>query len=179
MPGTPRLGDATNQHLCQPGDGTAQQNQELHCSDSARVTAWHFSARYCGGWNKTRGREYVPICNDYNQDLPTQWALHLTATQKASHLALCDVLTTWTWEQHTRRSGRKDNPLALFLYWFYFIYKCVYCHLGLSVPWNKMFPWHQVECKVYCIKSQILKLQWTKPPSKWNGKVILVCFFVN
>lgn len=49
-------------------------------------------ALFCKIWWRLKQKpegENVPICNDYNQALPTQRALRLAAAQKASNSAPC------------------------------------------------------------------------------------------
>lgn len=94
-----------------------------------RVTIWHFSARYCGGWNKTRGREYVPSLmtiirssHTRSSSLPSHTGLSLGSRGCADNL---DVETTWKFRQ-------KEKPLAPVLVLFYlFIIILGFPHLGI------------------------------------------------
>lgn len=93
-----------------------------------RVTIWHFSARYCGGWNKTRGREYVPSLmtiirssHTRSSSLPSHTGLSLGSRRCADNL---DVETT-------RKFWQKEKPLAPVLVLFYlFIIILGFPHLG-------------------------------------------------
>lgn len=94
---------------------------------SCKSCIWHFSARYCGGWNKTRGRECVPSLmtiirssHTRSSSLPSHTGLSLGSRGCADNL---DV--------ETHKVRQKEKPLAPVLVLFYlFIIILGFPHLG-------------------------------------------------